>query len=168
MLFRSEAESVALVSGERIGGGLAADGHGELSKLLLGNHPAAALRLARDTGVLGVMIPELKASFGFDQRNPHHAYTVDEHTFVVVQAAADSGTSLAVRLAALFHDAGKPAVAWLGRDGFLHFYREPGKSARGHEAEGAELAASALRRLRYPNVLRDEVVALVQIGRAHV
>ena len=40
------------VSGERIGGGLAADGMGELSKLLLGAHPAKALRLARDTGVL--------------------------------------------------------------------------------------------------------------------
>jgi tRNA nucleotidyltransferase (CCA-adding enzyme) len=33
---RAEAPSVALVSGERIGGGLAADGLGELSKLLLG------------------------------------------------------------------------------------------------------------------------------------
>ena len=36
---REEAESVALVSGERIGGGLSADGMGELSKLLLGAHP---------------------------------------------------------------------------------------------------------------------------------
>ena len=34
---------VRLVSGERIGGGLAADGMGELSKLLLGAHPAKAL-----------------------------------------------------------------------------------------------------------------------------
>jgi tRNA nucleotidyltransferase (CCA-adding enzyme) len=47
-----EAESVSLVSGERIGGGLAADGMGELSKLLLGPEPERALRLARDTGVL--------------------------------------------------------------------------------------------------------------------
>ena len=49
---RDEAASVELVSGERIGGGLAADGMGELSKLLLGAEPARALRLARDTGVL--------------------------------------------------------------------------------------------------------------------
>src|SRR3954469_4417368 len=45
---REEAPAVRLVSGERIGGGLAADG-GELSKLLLGAEPARALRLARDT-----------------------------------------------------------------------------------------------------------------------
>ena len=164
----AEAESVALVSGERIGGGLAADGHGELSKLLLGTHPAAALRLARDTGVLGVIIPELKPMFGFDQQNPHHAYTVDEHTFVVVQATADAGAPLAVRLAALFHDSGKPAAAWLGRDGFLHFYRQPGTDGQGHEAIRAELAGKALRRLRYPNSLRDEVVALVRSHMFHV
>src|SRR5213083_1946578 len=55
---RDEAGSVALVSGERIGGGLHADGMGELSKLLLGSRPAKALRIARDTGVLVALIPE--------------------------------------------------------------------------------------------------------------
>src|SRR3954470_13974175 len=49
---QAEAASVQLVSGERIGGGLGADGMGELSKLLLGGRPRAALRLARDTGLL--------------------------------------------------------------------------------------------------------------------
>ena len=49
---REWAPQIEHVSGERIGGGLAADGLGELSKLLLGEHPAKALRLARDTGVL--------------------------------------------------------------------------------------------------------------------
>ena len=56
-----EASSVALVSGERIGGGLAADGMGELSKLLLGPHPLKALRLARDTGVLVALLPGVRA-----------------------------------------------------------------------------------------------------------
>src|SRR4029077_17754888 len=42
---REEAPAVTLVSGERIGGGLAADGMGELSKLLLRAEPARALRL---------------------------------------------------------------------------------------------------------------------------
>ena len=57
---REEAAGVALVSGERIGGGLAADGMGELSKLLLGAQPAKALRLARDTGVLVALLPEFE------------------------------------------------------------------------------------------------------------
>src|SRR6266550_3883429 len=55
---RAEAKAVRLVSGERIGGGLAADGMGELSKLLLGREPARALRLARDTGLLIELLPE--------------------------------------------------------------------------------------------------------------
>jgi len=133
---REEAPSVALVSGERIGGGLAADGMGELSKLLLGREPRRALRLARDTGVLVALLPEFEAAIGL----------VDEHVFAVVQAAADAGTPLRVRLAALLHDLGKPA--------------EPG--ALEHAAAGAALAAGALRRLRYPNHLRERVVKIVR------
>ena len=48
----AEAPGLANVSAERIGGGLAADGMGELSRLLMGRRPATALALARDTGVL--------------------------------------------------------------------------------------------------------------------
>ena len=88
---RDEAPAVKLVSGERIGGGLAADGMGELSKLLLGREPAKALRLARDTGVLVELLPEFGPAIGFDQESRYHALTVDEHTFAVVQAAADAG-----------------------------------------------------------------------------
>jgi tRNA nucleotidyltransferase (CCA-adding enzyme) len=155
-----EAASVKLVSGERVGGGLAADGMGELSKLLLGREPARALRLARDTGVLVALLPEFEPAIGFDQESRYHSLTVDEHTFVVVQAAADAGRPLAVRLAALFHDLGKPVVAWRGGDGRLHFYAREGE--RSHEEIGAELAGRALRRLRYPNDLRSRVVRIVR------
>jgi len=159
---RAEAASVRLVSGERIGGGLAADGLGELSKLLLGREPARALRLARDTGVLVQLLPEFEPAIGFAQESRYHDLTVDEHTFAVVQATADAGYSLAVRLAALFHDLGKPHVAWRGTDGRLHYYAKPGYAQRSHEQVGAELAAGALRRLRYPNALRTRVVRIVR------
>jgi tRNA nucleotidyltransferase (CCA-adding enzyme) len=159
---REQAEAVRLVSGERIGGGLAADGLGELSKLLLGAAPARALRLARDTGVLVALLPEFEPAIGYDQRSRYHDLTVDEHTFAVVQAAADAGMPLRVRLAALFHDLGKPVVAWLGTDGRLHFYAKPGVAPKSHETAGAEIAAAALRRLRYPNELRSRVVAIVR------
>ncbi|MGH3002790.1 MAG: CCA tRNA nucleotidyltransferase [Gaiellaceae bacterium] len=159
---RAEARSIRLVSGERIGGGIAADGLGELSKLLLGAHPAKALRIARDTGVLAELLPELAPSIGFDQQSRYHDMTVDEHTFAVVQAAADAGAPLRVRLAALFHDAGKPAVAWLGTDDRLHYYAKRGYSTRSHEQVSAELAAAALTRLRYPTELRKGVVRIVR------
>ena len=64
----AEADGVALVSGERIGGGLHADGMGELSKLLLGKHPAKALRIARDTGVLVSCCPSSSWRSGSSRR----------------------------------------------------------------------------------------------------
>ncbi len=135
-----------LVSGERVGGGLNADGLGELSKLLLGREPAKALRLARDTGVLTALLPELEDAIGFEQDSKRQNLPLDEHLFAVVQAAADAGASLPVRLGALFHDAGKPG-------------------AQGDHAErGARLAHQALGRLRYPARLRTYVTRLV---RAH-
>lgn len=81
---RENADSVRLVSAERIGGGLSADGMGELSKLLLGARPAKALRLAVETGVFAELLPELEPD-----------------DFAVVQASAAAGDPLAVRLAAL-------------------------------------------------------------------
>ncbi len=157
-----EAASVKLVSGERIGGGLTADGLGELSKLLLGTHPAKALRLARDTGVLVELLPEFERAIGFDQGSRFHPLTVDEHTFAVVQAAAEMRYALPVRLAAVFHDLGKPHGAWRGTDGRLHYYAKPGFAERSHEQIGCDLAREALLRLRYPNTLRDRVVRIVR------
>jgi tRNA nucleotidyltransferase (CCA-adding enzyme) len=159
---REEAPAVKLVSGERVGGGIAADGMGELSKLLLGRHPAKALRLARDTGVLVELLPEFGPAIGFEQESRYHSLTVDEHTFAVVQAAADQGYSLAVRLAALFHDLGKPYVAWRGTDDRLHYYAKHGYSDRSHEQVSCELARDALLRLRYPTDLRNLVVRIVR------
>jgi tRNA nucleotidyltransferase/poly(A) polymerase len=141
---REEAASVRLVSGERVGGGLRSDGMGELSKLLLGRHPAKALRLARDTGVLTALLPEFEDTVGFDQDSDRQPLPLDEHIFAVVQAAADADAALNVRLAALFHDVGKP-----GENG-------------SHAERSAERAAAALRRLRYPTRAQAHVTRIVR------
>ncbi len=62
---RLAASGLAYVSAERIGGGIKADGMGELSKLLLGRAPRRALVLARDTGVLVEVIPEFIPTIGY-------------------------------------------------------------------------------------------------------
>ena len=159
---REWAPRLAHVSGERIGGGLASDGLGELSKLLLGSEPARALRLARDTDALVQILPELEPSIGFDQESRYHELPLDEHLFAVVQAASDDGATLRVRLAALFHDAGKPASAWRGKDGRLHFYAYPALGKLAHEEIGADLVSTALARLRYPTRVRLSVRRIVR------
>lgn len=143
---REWAPQVRLVSAERIGGGLAADGQGELSKLLLGLHPAKALRLARDTGVLTTILPEFEPAIGHDTGTERQGMPVDEHVFETVQRGADLGVPLEVRLALLLHDLAKPIPS----------------SDRGPHAEAAaELARPALNRLRYPARLISEVVRVV-------
>ncbi len=144
---RAHAGGLRHVSGERIGGGIAGDGTGELSRLLLGREPARALRLARDTGALVAFLPELEQAIGHELASERQPVPLDEHLFRVVQAAADAGAQLPVRLAALLHDIGKPQASRDGRD---------------HAQAGAELATRALRRLRYPVRLQQQVVAIVR------
>jgi len=144
---RAHAPGLRHVTGERIGGGLAADGMGELSKLLLGARPAEALRIGRDTGVLVEVLPEYAAVIGYDLGSPRQPDPLEEHHFAVVQETAELGAELSVRLCALLHDLGKPEAD-----------RTPGSD---HAQIGARIAGSVMRRLRYPNVLRDEVRRLV-------
>jgi tRNA nucleotidyltransferase (CCA-adding enzyme) len=141
-----EAISIRLVSGERIGGGLHADGMGELSKLLLGSRPAKALRIARDTGVLVALIPEFGRAIDYDQQSERQDRTLDEHVFATVQNAADERASLPVRLGALFHDLGKP---------------EADETGESHARLATRLAGDVLSRLRYPGRLRRHVMDLV-------
>ncbi len=148
----AEAAGLRHVSGERIGGGLSADGMGELSLLLLGSEPARALRLARDTGVLVAFIPEYAPAIGYSLAGARQPAPLDEHHFRVVQEAADGGASLATRLAAVLHDLGKPETDATGAD---------------HAAAGALIAATVLRRLRYPTRLRQRIVAIVRVHAFH-
>lgn len=99
----------------------------EFSKLLMGDNAVEALRVARDTGVLGVALPELAPMLGFDQGSRYHDLTTDEHTFAALETAVKADAPPEVRWALLFHDSGKPASAWLGKDERLHYY-EPSDS----------------------------------------
>jgi putative nucleotidyltransferase with HDIG domain len=149
----AEAAGLRHVSAERIGGGVEADGMGELSKLLLGSRPGVALRLARDTGALVEVLPEYRAAIGYSLGSDRQPAPLEEHLFSVVQGTADADAELAVRLAALLHDLGKP---------------EADTTGGGHAQVGARLAGRVLRRLRYPNALQQEVSRLVAAHSYHL
>ena len=65
------------------------------------------------------LIPELKVCKGFEQRNSWHIYDVYEHILHVVSGVE---ANLLLRLAALFHDVGKPLAFTLDPDGVGHFF----------------------------------------------
>ncbi len=132
----------------------------ELCKTLMGRYVGRALRLARDTGVLVVLLPELAPILGYEQESRYHDLTTDEHTFVALEAAAGMHCDLRVRVALLFHDAGKPESAWVGEDGRKHYYSNG--ETEDHEIVSARLAAAALARLNAPSSLRKDVDVLVR------
>lgn len=115
------------------------------------------LSLLDALGALDVVLPELTKGRGVPQRAQYHAYDVLGHCLHAADcASADCASAdcapdgaLALRLAALLHDVGKPvALAQYGR--MLQ-----------HDKLGAPIAAAALTRLRYPNALVEEVRAMV-------
>ena len=138
---RRNASLLNAISAERIAS--------ELNGILCGRHAGAVLLKYAD--VLAVPIPELLPLKGFDQRNPHHLYDVLEHTARTVDAVPPEKD---LRLAALFHDIGKPDCYTEDAFRIGHFYGHPQVSAR--------IAAGILRRLKYDNRTRDTVVTLVR------
>ncbi len=106
--------------------------------------------LLRATPFLVRVIPELAATVGFDQRNPHHDHDVFTHIAHVVSGVPAEPV---LRLAALLHDIGKPGCFSLGEDGRGHFH--------GHAQLGAEMADTALRRLKASTKEREEAVWLI-------
>lgn len=65
------------------------------------------------------LIPELKECVGFNQNNEWHVYDVFKHILCVVDNVPND---LVLRVAALFHDVGKPLSYTEDENGVGHFY----------------------------------------------
>ncbi len=73
------------------------------------------------------LIKEFRETDGYDQQNDWHIYDVFTHILKVVD---NVDNIFVLRLAALFHDIGKPLVAKLGEDGQKHYYGHWDESLR--------------------------------------
>ncbi|HMM42500.1 MAG TPA: HD domain-containing protein, partial [Thermomicrobiales bacterium] len=123
----------------------------ELNKLLVGPHVADGLRALHEAGLIRWVLPEAQP-MAEDDRDSVGARHKDiwEHT---VRVVAQSPPRLAVRWAALLHDAAKPMTRSVDPSGEVHFF--------GHEMAGADLARRALRRLKQERSLEQRVALLV-------
>ena len=119
----------------------------ELRKMLVSQRPRLALELLDSAGLLEVILPELAACKGVVQGG-YHTHDVYGHTLLAVELTPPD---LIVRLAAVFHDVGKPATA------------TPDGSFIGHEEVGARMSKAALERLRFSQKEVDAVVTLVRL-----
>lgn len=144
---RAHAARIREVSAERI--------RDELLKLFRPPHAARGLDLLRDSGLLAQVLPELAPALHCEQSPDYHPEgTLYNHLRLMLEHLPAEAPP-ALPWAVLLHDVGKPATA--ERDpvtGSIHFY--------GHEKVGAVLAATLLRRLRFPRRQIEEIVGCVR------
>jgi tRNA nucleotidyltransferase (CCA-adding enzyme) len=127
----------------------------QIDKLIGSHNPAAAIRLAHDTGILKHIFPEVDDNWDFDQSNPHHKYPLGDHLMHVLGNTSQLTPDPDVRMAAMLHDIGKPASAWKDPvTNHNHYYEKhlPSGEVFGadHEHVGAKMAEDRLRHLNYP------------------
>ncbi len=150
------AERISMISVERV--------NDELSKLLRSRAPRAGLQLLVDSGIAGVVLPELPALMLQIDEHFHHK-DVYEHSLTVLEQAIEleesrhpgSEPDLVLRLAALLHDIGKPSTKRTEGDGVVSFHH--------HDVVGAKLAKKRLTALRYD---RETIAAVSRLIELHL
>lgn len=142
---KRDAHSIAAISAERI--------RDEFMKIVMADDSTSGLLLLAETGLLRVFLPELAEGLR-ESQNKHHIYSVFFHSVLSLQYCPSNDPM--VRLAALFHDIGKPATKE-GKGPDATFYK--------HDIVGAEIAEKVMRRLRFSN---DDISKAVHLVRHHL
>ncbi len=122
----------------------------EFNKILISEYPSKGIRLLTGLELLDYIIPELKPCIGFEQYNSYHNKDVYNHILKVVDSIS---SKLELRLAALFHDIGKPDTFTIDEKGVGHFY--------GHHKESARICREVMTRLKHSNKEIEYVSELV-------
>ncbi|MGH9129729.1 MAG: CCA tRNA nucleotidyltransferase [Acidimicrobiales bacterium] len=133
---------LSIVSAERI--------RDELDKLMVVADPSPGLHFLVDTGLAEDFFPELPA-MALEQDPIHRHKDVLAHTIAVV---AKTSPDRILRLAALFHDVGKPRTRAFGPEG-VSFHH--------HEVVGARMTRERMRALRYSTEDIAQVSELVAL-----
>lgn len=131
-----------IVSAERI--------RDELDKLLVVPKPGAGLWFLVRTGLADEFLPELSA-MALEQDPIHRHKDVLAHTIAVVE---NTTPDRLLRLAALFHDVGKPKTRSIGPGG-VSFHH--------HEVVGARMTRDRMKALRYSTEDIETVTRLVEL-----
>ncbi len=138
------AKNLENISAERI--------QTELVKLLLSPHPDY-LKVCYEIGITRVILPEFDRCMVTPQNNPHHIYSVGEHTLHSMQ---EIEADKVLRLTMLFHDVGKPETRTTDDMGIDHFYN--------HGTVGEDISKEVLRRLKFDN---DTIYKVSRLIRYH-
>jgi poly(A) polymerase len=136
-------DRLEIVSAERI--------RDELDRLVTVDEPGAGLWFLVDSGLASEFIPELPA-LAVAEDPGHRHKDVLAHTIAVVERAP---VDRILRLAALFHDVGKPKTRSFEPGGKVTFHH--------HEVVGARMTRERMTALRYPAGDVEQVSRLVEL-----
>jgi poly(A) polymerase len=123
-----------------------------LSDVMVADDPTEGLWHLVKTGLAGEIVPELPA-LELEQDPIHRHKDVLAHTIAVT---AKTRPDLTLRLAALFHDIGKPATRRIDK--------LEGVTFRHHEVVGAKMTRKRLATLDFDQVVVDDVSELVRLS----
>jgi len=132
---REQKARLKIVSQERISD--------ELLKILSHPKPSIGFSILKETGILEVVLPEIAALVGVEQKDSYHHKDVFEHTMKVVDNLAKESDNLYLRFAGLMHDIGKPRVK--------RFVEGTGWTFHNHEQVGERMLKKLCIRLKLPN-----------------
>ncbi|MBW9109548.1 CCA tRNA nucleotidyltransferase [Microbacterium ureisolvens] len=146
--------TLEIVSPERI--------QAELVKLLATDDPVRGIRVLVETGLMAEFLPEIPA-LQLEVDEHHHHKDVYEHSLTVLRQAIelekarnpDAAPDVALRLASLLHDIGKPATRRLEPGGGVTFYH--------HDLKGARMARKRLQELRFDTATIATVSRLIEL-----
>ena len=114
----------------------------ELEKILKSPKPSTGFNLLFDAGLLQIIMPEVAALQGVEDRQGRAHKDNFYHTLEVLDNVCRKSTNVWLRWAALLHDIGKPPTK--------KFDRESGWTFHGHEWKGANMVPPLFRNLRLP------------------
>ena len=149
---RAMHERLTIISAERV--------RNELDRLMVTDHPSLGLWFLVDTGLAEHFFPELPA-MKLEQDPIHRHKDVLTHTFAVLENvrrdAAPQFDFRITRLAALFHDIGKPKTRAFADGKGVTFHH--------HEVVGARMAKKRLLAMRYST---QDVEAITELVALHL
>ena len=141
----------------------------EFEKIMSSPKPSVGLKLLEESGLLDIFIPEFKICRGCIQSDyrAFHKFDVLDHLFYACDGAP--ADKLNVRLAALFHDIGKPAAKKILHETVLDREKNDGSKKEietitfyNHEAFGERITQKLMTRLKFSNDMISNVCHLVK------
>lgn len=140
-------ERIEIVSGERV--------TEEIIKLLKTSKPSKGFYLLKETGMLGLILPEFDIMSGVETIGGMGHKDVFIHTLQVIDNASELSNKMEIRFAALVHDIAKPQTK--------KFYQGKGWTYHGHEILGMKIMKKLARRMKISNELREYLMKMIKL-----